>query len=266
MSENALLRGAFLAKFDSVCYAEHGVISMKRLYDKNELPFSLIWIGIYIVLLSLADGLSASIGVEKLVTAPLCVVLSAGLYGWLKKQGLTAVYGLCPLQKSAKSYLYFLPMILLVSVNLWWGINLQFSPPEAVLYVVSMLCVGFLEEVIFRGFLFKALCRNSIRQAFVISSVTFGVGHIVNLLGGAELIPTLLQICYATAAGFLFTYIFHTCGSLLPCILTHSVINSLSVFAPTAPTPSAQLLSAAFLCVVSVGYGLYLMKAVPCDK
>ena len=37
-----------------------------------------------------------------------------------------------------------------------------------------MLCVGFLEEVIFRGLLFKAIARGNIRSAVIISINTIG--------------------------------------------------------------------------------------------
>ncbi len=44
---------------------------MKRLYEKNKLTFALIWIGVYVVAASVADGLSGAIGVAKIVTTPL---------------------------------------------------------------------------------------------------------------------------------------------------------------------------------------------------
>ncbi len=76
---------------------------------------------------------------------------------------------------------------------------------ETILFIMSMVCIGFIEEIIFRGFLFKSMYKNNIKLAIFVSSITFGMGHIVNLLNGRDLIPTLLQICYATAIGFLFT-------------------------------------------------------------
>jgi membrane protease YdiL (CAAX protease family) len=82
--------------------------------------------------------------------------------------------------------------------------------------MLTMMLVGFLEELIFRGFLFTALRKDSLKVAVIVSSVTFGMGHIVNLLNGAPLGETLLQIVYATAAGFLFTAIFLRGGSLWP--------------------------------------------------
>ena len=148
----------------------------------------------------------------------------------------------------------------MVSVNLWWGIGLQLTALETVLSVISMLCVGFLEEVIFRGFLFKAMCRNNVKSAVVVSSITFGMGHIVNLLSGAELAATLIQIVYAVAGGFLFTVLFYRGKSLWPCIFAHSAINSLSVFSnDIGLTLGKQLASGLFLTAVSIAFGMYIL-------
>lgn len=156
-------------------------------------------------------------------------------------------------------YLYFLPLVVIASTNLWGGCGLQFSVFETVLYVVSMLCVGFIEEVIFRGFLFRALCKENVKQAIVISSVTFGIGHIVNLLNGADVLSTLLQICYAVAIGFLFTIIFYKSNSLVPCIITHSVTNSLSAFAGER-TEIFHIMTALVLTIISLGYAVWILK------
>lgn len=233
---------------------------MKKLYEKNELYFALIWIGIYVVLMSAADSISQTVGTEKLATAPVCIALTLTMYLWIRKNDLTKKYGLCGPEAGAKKYLYYLPLLLLPSVNLWHGLHLNRTPAEAALYVVSMLCVGFLEEVIFRGFLFRAICRTNVTQAVIISSVTFGLGHIINLLNGRNIPETLLQICYATAIGFLFTILFYRGKTLWPCIITHSVINSLSAFGEETLTRHSQVAGCVFLCLVSAGYSLYILK------
>ncbi len=233
---------------------------MKKLYDKNELRFSLIWIVLYIVLFSLADGVSGVIGISKIVTVLVSVVMTAIIYCWICKNSLKEKYGLYKFQGNVRQYLYFIPLVLLASTNLWFGFKLNLSVLETVLYIISMMCVGFLEEVIFRGFLFKALCKKNIKYAIFISSVTFGLGHIVNLFNGQNKLETLIQICYAVAIGFLFTIIFYKGKSLWPCIITHSMINSLSVFAnANAITVKNEMLSAIFLCVVSLSYAIYIL-------
>ncbi len=245
----------------SVCRSRQRGIKMKKIYDKNELHFALIWIGLYVVLMSVGDSISGIIGAAKIATAPICLVLALIIYFWLSKNKLKEKYGLCPFRASAGQYFYFVPLVLLATTNLWSGFQLNLTFYETVLYVMSMLCVGFLEEVIFRGFLFKAICKTNVKQAVVISSITFGVGHIVNLLNGRDIPETLLQVCYAVAIGFLFTIIFYKGKSLWPCIITHGVINSLSVFASgNEITIYEQMAGCIFVCIVSTGYALYLLK------
>ena len=139
------------------------------------------------------------------------------------------------------------------------------SPQETVLYVLSMFCVGFLEELIFRGLLFQAMARDGVKSAILVSSITFGIGHIVNLINGsgAELLPNLLQVMYAMAVGFAFVMIFCKTKSLVPCIITHSVFNGLSAFAnETVMTPQRQIVSGVLLAVIAGGYALYLALVV----
>ena len=232
---------------------------MKKLYAKSELWFSLLWIIAYVVLFSLADSVSVGLGTEKIITAPLCVLMTVFLLFWIKQNDLLSKYGLTRVKVDHKTYLYYLPLLVLISTNLWGGFALRLSPVETVLYVVSMIGVGILEEVIFRGLLFKALCKDNLKTAVVISSVTFGIGHIVNLLNGADFLPTLLQIVYATAAGFLFTILFHRSGTLLPCIIAHSAINSLSAFGAER-SQALDLIAAAVLTVLSLLYALWILK------
>lgn len=232
---------------------------MSHLYKKNELNFSLLWIVSYVVLFSAADSISADLGIAKIITAPLAVIMAACLMVWIMKNNLSEKYGLQKIKIDYGKYLYFLPLAVIASTNLWGGFALHLSVFETILYVVSMLCVGFIEEVIFRGFLFKALCKKEVKQAILISSLTFGIGHIVNLLNGAEVFSTFMQICYAVAVGFLFTVIFYQSKTLIPCIITHSVINSLSAFAGER-TELFHIAAAAALTIVSLVYAIWILK------
>ena len=65
-----------------------GEAEMKKLYEKSELGFALVWIGIYCVGMSVFDEISRSIGVESSATAVFGLAVSLFLYFWLKQQGL----------------------------------------------------------------------------------------------------------------------------------------------------------------------------------
>ena len=238
---------------------------LKKLYEKNRSIFSVAWIIAYVVLASTGDNVSADLGIGKIVTLPILIVLSAGLYFFIQKNGLAEKYGLCKPQLPAAKMLYYIPLLILLTANLWYGVALNQSLLETVLYILAMFCVGFLEELIFRGLLFQAMAKNGAKSAIIVSSVTFGIGHIVNLFNGsgAELLSNLLQVMYAVAIGFAFVMIYCKTKSLIPCIIVHSVFNGLSAFANEAVmTPQRQILSGVLLAVIAGGYALYLALAV----
>ena len=137
---------------------------------------------------------------------------------------------------------------------------------ESVFLAGSMVCVGFLEEIIFRGFLFKAMAKDSIKAAIIVSSVTFGIGHIINLFNGNsdDPVATICQIFYAMAIGFLFVVIFYRGGTLWPCIITHSIVNGFSVFADESKmTDNMQIITALILTVIPLIYVIILNKTLP---
>ena len=239
---------------------------MKKLYEKNELTFAIVWIVVYCVLQSLANPLNKVIGIQYVASAVFCVSQAVILFTFIRKSGVQKWYGLCKSPVPAWRFLYYAPLVILASGNLWNGVALNYTPMETVCRIVCMLCVGFLEEVIFRGLLFKAIAKDNIKSAVVISSVTFGIGHIINLFNGSgmDLVNNLCQIVFAIAVGFLLVTVFYRGGSLLPCILVHSAINMLGTFAnDTSLTTEMHLLHLVVLIVITVAYTLILTRTLP---
>ncbi|MBQ8882082.1 MAG: CPBP family intramembrane metalloprotease [Clostridia bacterium] len=229
---------------------------MLKLYQKSRLAFALVFIAIYVVITSLLDNFSVMLGIPSVLTAPFLLILGAVLLGFILKNGFKTRYGLYRGNLNWAGCLFFIPLAVIVSMNFLAGVNLNVDILPAILGVISMLAVGFIEEIIFRGFLFKAMAKNGIVSAFIVSSLTFALGHIVNLANGADLLSTLLQIMYAGAGGFLFTTIFYKTDSLIPCIVTHSLLNASSVFMGSYDL-TLTLISAITLTVVAVLYALW---------
>ena len=103
---------------------------------------------------------------------------------------------------------------------------------------------------------------GGVKSAIIVSSLTFGIGHLVNLVNGsgADMMGSLLQVVYAVAAGFLFTILFYRTGSLLACIITLSVLNALSVFAnEAAQKPQMEVRSAAALTVIALVFAVFVL-------
>lgn len=214
---------------------------------------------------SVADIISDNIGVTKLITLAFDIILSLYLLLFIKSDGLNKYYGLCKPEYPAARFLYYLPLIALASVNIWFGVQINMPVADTICYVGSMLLVGFLEELVFRGLLFNAMCNDNVKTAIIVTSILFGIGHIVNLFNGRgmELIANIYQVVYAAAIGFLFVTIFHKGGSLWPCIITHSVVNVLSAFANEVAVVKYQIPVAIVMTVIALAYALILWRKKP---
>ena len=240
---------------------------MTKIYKKSELTFAILWIVAYVVLSSTADQLSEGIGIPKSATAALHIIMTLILFTWILKSGLSEKYGLCGSKIQAKRFLYYLPLIIIASTSLWNGISLRFGFLGTVCYVISMCCVGFLEEVIFRGLLFRAMEKDNLKTAIIVSALTFGLGHAVNLFNGSgrDLTATIIQIIFAILAGFVLVLIFYHGRSLIPCIVFHSANNALGAFeAEGNIDPTLEMvLNIGLIVLVLGGYLLYLVKVFP---
>ena len=235
-------------------------MKMKKLFERDEVWFAVFWIIVYVVGFSNADALSQTIGMPKLLTVLFGLIMTMLLYGFIRRNQLTEYFGLCGVKGAWRNYFWFVPLIVISSVNLWNGVTMNFTVPETILYILSMCFVGFLEEVIFRGLLFKGMCKTNVTAAIVVSSITFGMGHIVNLFLGEPLMDTLFQLIYASAVGFCFTAVFYVTGSILPCVISHGVVNSLSAFA-IEPTLEMSVVITILQTVIGLGYGLWLLHS-----
>lgn len=229
---------------------------MKKIFEKNELFFCILLIIVYVV--------SNSYGVQNFGVTDYRVTLINAIFSLILISLIiilkrTKYYGLCRVN-NPKKFLYFIPLYLIATVNIWPGISINNSNLEITFYILTMINVGFIEEIIFRGFLFKAIEKDNVNKAIIISTVTFGIGHIINLINGADFIPTLIQIIYAIALGFLFVIIFYKSKSLIPSILTHSLINSLSIFG--VKSNSSLYIIPMFLIIISICYSIYIIKVI----
>lgn len=229
---------------------------IKKLFERHETFMCIMLIILYVVINSYC---LQNFGTTDYRSAIINTIFSVALLILIIGLKRTSYYGLTKVSDS-KRYLYFIPLLLIVSVNLWGGIHVNNTSSELLFHVITMINVGFIEEIIFRGILFKMMEKDSLKRAMIVSAITFGIGHIVNLLNGADVIPTLLQICYATAIGFLFVIIFYKSKSLVPCIITHSLINSLSIF--SSENEMLSYVASAFLIIVPLIYAVYISKVV----
>ena len=220
----------------------------------KELFYTIIYIIFYVISNSIVLNNYGQISIQSLLVN---TVITITLVSTIVSTKKTKYYGLVKVNKANK-YLYFVPLILLVLINFIGGIKIQNTAKEIILFILTMLEVGFIEEILFRGYLFKILEKDNQKTAIIITSLTFGIGHIVNLLNGANFIPTLIQILYSISIGYLFVKILIKTKSLWPCIITHSLLNALSIF--SNQTTIIFYNSSILLLFISLSYSFYLNK------
>ena len=231
---------------------------MRKLYEKKPVLFAVLFIVLYCAVTipirgEYGDGSIQSLLGLSAVAAAIAIVSS--LIPLWKRLGVAAK------PQNVRLCLCFLPMILLATGNVWDGFVMHYNGAALWYAIGSMALVGFVEEMIFRAFLFRALLRkDGPRVAVIVSAVTFGIGHIVNLLAGIPTAENLMMVVFAVAWGFVFTMVYYKSGSLLQCILIHAVVDVLSVV--SAETTWGSWLYIGATVVIGGAYSLYLAKRV----
>ncbi len=229
---------------------------MRKLYEKKEILFAVLWIVLYCVVLS---SLKGELGNDSIWTLVALIVFSAGITIFVKSNHLEEKYGLKGVPKNMKKCLFFIPMWIIATGNIWDGFSLSYSKTALVIATLSMILVGYVEEMIFRGFLFKAMLNNGKTSiAIIVSALTFGIGHIINLFAGQASIETFMQVVFAISWGFVFTMVCYVSGSIIPCIIAHSMVDALSLYG--ADTNIGDWAYVIVTIIVGVVYSLYLSR------
>lgn len=141
---------------------------------------------------------------------------------------------------TAKQWLDYLPLLLILIVLLVGNQGFQSQPPAYFVYLLlsQLLLVGFVEETLFRGMMLRALIQKGKMYAVIMSSVLFGVTHALQALGGQSLEDTLLQIVYAFLVGFVLALLVAKNRAIQLTILFHGLHNFINF---TGNTPSTHL-------------------------
>ncbi len=229
---------------------------MRKLYEKREILFAVLWIIAYCFVMAPIKG---EFGYASVVMLLVLFFFAAGITIFVKRNHLEAKYGLDKWPGNTKRYLYFIPMWILATGNLWDGFAPSYQGMAQVIAVLSMILVGYVEEMLFRGFLFRAmLSKDNTATAIVVSSVTFGMGHIVNLIAGQASFETAVQIVFAVSWGFILTMVCYKSGSILPCIIAHAMIDVFSLL--STDNAAADWIYIGATIITAIVYCIYLSR------
>lgn len=229
---------------------------------KKEMFFSIVCVVIYFVLLISANILSnLIIKVPNSINALIEILFPVGIIVYLKKKKLLSYYGINSLKRlNYKNLLFLLPMIMISVTNCCFGIYINDSWQQVFLISVAMLGVGFSEEILFRGFLMKALMNKSPKAAIWLLSTAFGIVHIVNLFGGADILATILQVIYATFFALMCSMFFYKTNNIIPCMICHSITNITNTFLPDNLSIEYQYIGCVAFIIPSAFYAWYLYR------
>ena len=229
---------------------------MRKLYEKKEVLFAILWIVAYCAVMTPVKG---RFGYGDFRWLLAMAAFAAGITAFVKSNRLEAKYGLAGFPQNMKKYLYFIPVFVLATGNIWDGFSLSYQGTELAVATLSMILVGYVEEMIFRGFLFRAMLGNGKTvPAIIVCAVTFGMGHIVNLFAGQAGFETVMQIIFAISWGFILTMVFYKSGSLIPCIIAHAMIDVFSLYG--ADHEQADWICIGVTVITAVAYCIYLGK------
>lgn len=135
-----------------------------------------------------------------------------------------------------------------------FGFNLE---PGAVvpLLLVGTPLIALNEELMFRGLLLDILRPLGWRQAATWSALLFGASHLVNLVAGANIAFTAMQVVATTAGGVALVAIRIRSGSLWGVIAIHVVLDVVAIATLTGTAVESPLL----LAILSVWLGANLL-------
>lgn len=103
--------------------------------------------------------------------------------------------------------------------------------------IIGGLGPGITEEVMFRGALVNGFMIKNNKESFIpiavlLSALLFALIHAANLLVGADVNQTILQLIYSFALGALFAAVYLRTGNLLVLIFFHSFIDFVGFLTP----------------------------------
>lgn len=92
--------------------------------------------------------------------------------------------------------------------------------------IISSVFVSVCEEIIFRSVLLAELTDyQSPVKALLISSLIFGIIHLVNITSVSTILPTLLQALYSIGTGFVFGFLYLYHKNIIVPIFLHLAFN-----------------------------------------
>lgn len=192
----------------------------------------------------------------SLIIASVLLAATTSLLGWWRP-------ALFDRHRSAHRWPIIAPIIMtaLAVVNL---LGVDWSAYSGAFFAASLALalVGFTEEIVHRGLLLVAL-RTRFTEGLVwfLSTLLFGVMHLVNIGLGQGVVPTIQQAALAFGGGTIFYIFRRTTGSLIPAMVLHGLWD-FSFFADGVGTASGVVGITSLLYIAVIVFALISVRWV----
>ncbi len=188
-----------------------------------ELPLS---VGMSLVLQIVPEDYNVLVSV--LVTQSYFLIL-AGIYVFIKRMNLKKELGFCG-YKLSSFFLSLLVLLCATPMATWLNLFSQLFAkneignsiyeltkvlPIGVAVLVIGCLPGFVEELLYRGIIYRAFRTRSVLTGVIVSALTFGLMHM-----------NFNQMLYAIYLGVLFAFVVEATGSLYSSMILHMLFNA----------------------------------------
>ena len=198
-------------------------------YVETVVETVVIWVILYGIIYSFSEYCSNLFGVNHILTIFATMLYIVALLIFLKKQKRLSVYGLClPKYWRESNIGWLIPLLTFPLANIYLQRDQTIFQNSWIIFILTLFTV-FLEEFFFRGYLLAYLWRKFGTRSkwigMIVSSLLFGMFHIVNLFQGADLLYTLIQMLCACGVGLCLCVLVLKYKSIFPGIIIHFLIN-----------------------------------------
>jgi hypothetical protein len=128
-----------------------------------------------------------------------------------------------------------LPIIAILTKNAY----LVRSGNDLLIFIVQCFSIGLFEEMAFRGIVLLLIVKKlpqttkGIFQSLIISSAIFGLIHIFNIISGAGVGDTVLQVGYSFLMGGMWGALLLKTHNIWLCVILHAIYDFCGLLMPT---------------------------------
>ena len=128
------------------------------------------------------------------------------------------------------AFILLIPSVIILIYNILNNVivgNFEFN----YIVIIAGIAPGFIEELVFRGFIISNLMRIrkskkvNIYLIVALSALPFGLFHLLNIISGANVSYSIAQAFFTICLGVFFAAIYLRTGNLIGTIIVHVLMD-----------------------------------------